>query len=60
MWYVYVIQSATDDYRYIGSTNDLWRRLREHNQGLSQSTKAHRLVRLRRTSASFVWQAKFT
>lgn len=40
MWYVYVIKSKISDFIYIGSTNDLDRRLSEHNDGKSQSTKA--------------------
>jgi len=39
MWYVYVIKSVEKDFIYIGSTNDLTRRLKEHNNGESQSTK---------------------
>ena len=39
MWYVYVLKSQTKDFKYIGSTNDLERRLQEHNNGESQSTK---------------------
>jgi putative endonuclease len=41
MWYVYVIKSKVADFLYIGSTYDLDRRLSEHNQGKSQSTKAY-------------------
>ncbi len=39
MWYVYVLKSLEKDFTYIGSTNDLKRRFKEHNEGLSQSTK---------------------
>jgi len=41
MWYVYIIKSKSSDFIYIGSTNDLKRRIAEHNAGLSQSTKHH-------------------
>lgn len=33
MYYVYVIESVKDGKRYTGMTNDLERRLREHNAG---------------------------
>ena len=37
MYYVYVLQSGADDL-YIGSTNDLRRRLSQHNGGQSRAT----------------------
>lgn len=42
MYYVYVLQSKKDGMQYTGFTDDLSRRLFEHNQGLQESTK-HRL-----------------
>jgi putative endonuclease len=39
MFYVYLIRSRKDGEFYIGSTNDLKRRLLEHNKGLIHSTK---------------------
>jgi len=39
-WYVYILKSLIKQFIYIGSTNDLQRRLLEHNNGLVQSTKA--------------------
>ncbi len=40
MFYVYCIQSLNDESRfYIGSSNNLRRRLREHNNQENQSTK---------------------
>jgi putative endonuclease len=39
-YFVYIIQSLKDNSFYIGSTNDLERRLSEHNQGLSKYTSA--------------------
>ena len=38
MYYVYVIKSSVDNKLYIGSTNDLKRRLSEHNAGQNKST----------------------
>lgn len=40
MNYVYVLKSKKDEELYIGSTNDLKRRLREHNLGKNFSTKS--------------------
>lgn len=37
--YVYILQSLKDRKFYIGYTNDLQRRLREHNSGSSFATK---------------------
>ena len=42
MFYVYVLKSSKDEELYIGSTNDLKRRLREHQNGKSFSTKLRR------------------
>ena len=39
MHYVYVLKSAKSKYPYIGYTNDLKRRLIEHNNGENDSTK---------------------
>ena len=39
MFYVYLIKSKKDNDLYTGSTNDLKRRLLEHNKGLNLSTK---------------------
>ena len=38
MHYVYILQSKIDDELYVGSTNDLRRRLAEHNDGKVKST----------------------
>lgn len=40
MFYVYILKSKKDGNLYIGSTNDLERRVEEHNAGLVFSTKA--------------------
>lgn len=39
MYYVYIIRSKRDKRLYLGSTNDLKRRLAEHNNKLVASTK---------------------
>jgi len=39
MYYVYVLQSKKDDSWYIGCTNDLNNRLKQHNLGKSKYTK---------------------
>jgi len=39
MFYVYVLKSSQDEELYIGSTNDLKRRVSEHQNGKSFSTK---------------------
>ena len=42
MPYVYIPKSVNTDRHYIGCTGDLERRLREHNNGKSTSTRAFR------------------
>jgi putative endonuclease len=39
MYYLYILKSMQDDGLYIGSTNNLKRRLMEHNGGQVFSTK---------------------
>jgi len=39
MFYVYVLKSLKDNNLYFGSTNDLRRRLSDHNLGKVRSTK---------------------
>ena len=41
MIYVYAISSCEKDYLYVGMTNNLTRRLRQHNKGYSRSTKPY-------------------
>ena len=53
MFYVYILKSKKTDWFYIGQTNDLRRRLREHNDGESRSTKAYRPFELRYYEAFF-------
>ena len=40
--FVYILQSLTTGRYYIGSTNDVDRRLSEHNRGQTKSTKFQR------------------
>ncbi|MBX4204968.1 MAG: GIY-YIG nuclease family protein [Candidatus Doudnabacteria bacterium] len=46
MYHVYILQSLKDRKRYIGSTNDLNRRVEQHNKGLVFSTKSRLPLRL--------------
>ena len=46
MYYVYVLHSDNDGRFYTGSTNDLKRRLSEHNDGQVVSTVKRRPLRL--------------
>lgn len=45
-FYVYVLESKIKDRLYFGSTNNLIRRVKEHNLGLNQSTKPYKPWRL--------------
>ena len=38
MYFIYILESKTDNSFYIGQTNDLQKRLDFHNQGLSKYT----------------------
>lgn len=40
MWYVYFLRLSNNDI-YVGSTNDLRRRIKSHNDGDVISTRAH-------------------
>jgi putative endonuclease len=40
MYYVYVLKSEKDEKLYTGYTNDLRRRLKEHSNGESKSTRS--------------------
>jgi putative endonuclease len=46
MFYVYVLRSTKDENLYVGSTNDLKRRFKEHNAGDVESTKPQRPLEL--------------
>lgn len=39
MFIVYILKNSTSGRHYIGSTNDLVRRLSEHNRGNTRSTR---------------------
>ncbi len=45
-FYVYVLQSETDNQFYTGYTSDLRKRLEEHNAGLVHSTKNRKPLKL--------------
>jgi putative endonuclease len=40
-YYVYVLESKLKEFIYIGYSEDIVRRLKEHNSGLSKSTKPY-------------------
>ncbi len=46
MWYVYILRSAKDSRLYVGSTDDLRRRMQEHETGQSKSTRDRRPLKL--------------
>ncbi len=41
MYYLYILKSLSKDWHYIGSTGNLEKRLKEHNQGKTRSTKSY-------------------
>lgn len=41
MYYVYVLQSIGKNYRYTGISNNIQRRLNEHNNGYNKITKPY-------------------
>ena len=45
-YFVYILKSEKDQKRYIGSTNNLHRRISEHNRGVVKSTKFRRPFKL--------------
>jgi putative endonuclease len=42
MYSVYVLKSRAKNYLYVGLTNNIARRFKEHNQGYSKITKPYR------------------
>jgi len=46
MFIVYILKSLKDQKRYIGLTENLERRIHEHNSGLVKSTKNRRPLKL--------------
>ena len=41
-WFVYILKSRIKNFVYVGSTDNVARRMHEHDAGLVQSTKAYR------------------
>lgn len=41
MYFVYILKSKKSKRLYLGYTNDIRKRLKEHNQGLAKSTKPY-------------------
>ena len=41
MYYVYAIKSLTRNYIYVGLTNNIERRILQHNKGENRTTKAY-------------------
>jgi putative endonuclease len=46
MWYVYFLKLSNNDI-YVGSTNDLRRRVKSHNDGHVASTRTHLPIALK-------------
>jgi putative endonuclease len=46
MYYVYAIKSLVRNYIYVGLTNDIERRIDQHNKGENRSTKAYKPFKL--------------
>ena len=46
MFYIYILKSLKDNRTYVGYTNDLERRLAEHNSGKNIATKNRRPLEL--------------
>jgi putative endonuclease len=46
MFYLYILQNEQTDRYYIGSTNDLERRLKEHQRGRTRTTRILRTNKL--------------
>ncbi len=42
MWYVYVVKSISTKFKYVGSTNDIGRRVEEHNSGKCRAMRPFR------------------
>ena len=46
MYYTYVLKSLRDHKLYVGHTNNLIKRFKEHNQGLVEATRNRKPFRL--------------
>ncbi len=53
MYYCYILSSSKSPIFYFGSTNDLKKRLKQHNSGEVKSTKPH-------TPWKLIWYCAFT
>jgi putative endonuclease len=42
MYFAYAIKSISRNYIYVGMSNDLEKRLKQHNKGQNKTTKAYR------------------
>ena len=42
MWYIYALRSAKDGYLYVGISSNPDKRLKQHNLGMTKSTKSRR------------------
>ncbi|MTI89084.1 MAG: GIY-YIG nuclease family protein [Balneolaceae bacterium] len=42
MFYVYILKSKVKEWRYVGFTRDLRKRVKEHNSGKSRATKNYK------------------
>ena len=51
MYYVYAIKSLVRNYIYVGLTNDVEKRIAQHNKGQNRSTKAYKPFKLIYTEA---------
>ena len=45
-WYTYILQSLKDGETYTGFTGDLRKRFKQHNEGLTSSTRGRRPLEL--------------
>ncbi|MBU1085346.1 MAG: GIY-YIG nuclease family protein [Candidatus Beckwithbacteria bacterium] len=45
-YFVYLLKSLTHNYYYVGLTNNLKRRIKQHNQGKVKSTKHYQPFKL--------------
>ena len=45
-YYVYILESSYDENKYVGCTNNIKRRLEEHNSGKTISTKTRKPFKL--------------
>ena len=46
MWCVYILKSQNKRWYYVGSTNRLETRIKEHNNGCVKSTKSYKPLKL--------------